>query len=341
MNHDPYTVELITPKQVIVNKPTHLWDITYDNYTAITKNPVNDIEPRNPPEPFTVTAIYHHSIGYDYYLPESNILNGYNVVDCDDYPAPVAEPIPARVFPAGALTADSPAYNPIIKDIPSYMSPLDASKHHNSVGTITAGVHYFLFRTLLGMDNVTLVSGSPGMWINPRDNLEDPPELPPPVLVSPKSTNWTDPRSAPVETTLATPDPIYDGDLVPNNVWKSTNKLLYADERPELYISQNRETIYVYDLDSGDKEKHAIKLKPNTELHIVSFFEKDGVEYGRAKRVAEQNRWYGIPMTILKSYDEIYRYSTTLAERAATKNIKLSDYPALWFANVRKMFGVK
>lgn len=323
----PYTIEAIAPKQVIINKPTHRWGMTYDNFTAIANNPLRDVTPG---EIITVTAVCHHSIGYNYYLPDANEPSGYNTLDCDDYsipPPPPPEPVVLPAPPTAPVTAPTSEQYEVIKTIPGYMTSNRAANHISPNAEIEAGV-YFVFNRVNDMLNVTKVQGQPNSWINPNDNVPDPEPVPKPAAPSP----WVDPRAT---EPAPEPEPAYVPTAEHPTEWKASNHLLYSDGRPELYISTNLKPVKVYDMDRGHDP---ITLQPNTELHIVSIFEKDGVVYARAKKVALKGLWYGIPLTILRSYNDIYSYQKTLADRVATDTKKLSDYPTLWFATLKKLF---
>lgn len=84
-------------KQVKLNKqPTQLWGMNYA-FAYMVDHPV---ETHNQGEVWTVTNKVHHEDGYDYYRREGQV-DGFNVLDCDDYtpPAPlVIPPLPPKVY---------------------------------------------------------------------------------------------------------------------------------------------------------------------------------------------------------------------------------------------------
>lgn len=102
----PYWTEDITPKQVITNKqPTTKWGMNYGNFQAMNDNPIARVDAGTV---MTVVQIVHHAIGYNYYRTDVNDPDGWNVLDCDDYVAPVAPPPPpAPVEPAKPFEDES------------------------------------------------------------------------------------------------------------------------------------------------------------------------------------------------------------------------------------------
>jgi hypothetical protein len=316
----PYTKENITPKQIVFNKDTHLWNLSKATFDEVAANPTGDVV-ANPNAPITVDGIIHHNAipQYSYYTNEEPF--GFNVLDCDDYTPP---PPPPVAPPAGAVTIPtSTAPYSIIKTIMGFSTSNDAANHINAKGTVDPG-RYMLYNFRVDSEgktialNVTKTQGKPGTWINPDDNVPDLPPPPPEAATEPPAPLST------VTPNEPTPVPVN----VPNHdLWKTTYVPLRADRKPVLYVSINPKVIKIYDLD----QRHAaIDLLPYTELHIVGTFIKDGVTYGRAKKVTEKGYWYGIPITILNTYDELYLY-------APKKAPKLSDYAHLLGAKINKL----
>lgn len=59
----------------------------------------------------------------------------------------------------------------VVTDINGYRTADDAKNRRNQASRVFAG-EYFVYREYGGMVNVTKVSGSPGSWINPNDNIK-------------------------------------------------------------------------------------------------------------------------------------------------------------------------
>lgn len=72
----------------------------------------------------------------------------------------------------------------VLVDIDGYRTADDARYGRNKASVVAAG-DYFIFREYSGMINVTKVSGSPGSWINPKDNKVTPVPTPAPAPAPP------------------------------------------------------------------------------------------------------------------------------------------------------------
>lgn len=295
-------------KQIQLNKqPTNLWGMNY-HFDYMKDNPV---EVHNQGEIWTVTNKVHHEDGYDYYRRDGQV-DGFNVLDCDDYtpppPLPPAAPLPIP-------TSTDPYI--VVKTIMGFSTSNDAANHTNAKTTIDAGTYYVFNRRfsptkadqLIAL-NVTLTPGKAGSWINPDDNVEDIPEPPKPS----EPSGWTDPRSGgeptPVPVTVVPPSP---------DAWKKMIPL--NEERvPELYISMNKTELSIRDL---EQRLSPLPLEPLSPLHIAGYFTKDGVKYGRTVKIANEGLWYGIPWGIL--------------EPAEYKGIKVTDYITLIKNKIAKL----
>lgn len=99
-------IEPIERKSVRLKIDANLWDLTFtnpDNAISVKQFKTGDIIEN-------IVAIAHHSIGMDYYMTEYSyshrIMNGFNVVDCEDI---VDEP----------PKAEEPKEEPVITPIPT------------------------------------------------------------------------------------------------------------------------------------------------------------------------------------------------------------------------------
>lgn len=311
----PYHIDAIPPKQVRINKDTHLWGLTYDNFTAINANPLGDAHAGDIK---TVGAILYHNIGYNYYLEDADVPSGYNVLDCDEYtpppipppPAPVAPPAP----PAGPLSAPSSEQYETIKELTGYTTSNQAINHAPVAKTvqIPAG-SYFIFnkrfdanKNLIAL-NITKTQGQAGGWINPADNVETPPA--PAVPAAPPAP--------------AAPDFAY------------TYKEFSA---PELYVAMR-------DLNVSDLAGlHASAKMPQYSVtYIAGTFNVGGIDYARPKSAADKDWWYGIAWTDpatntanIELETEVFDDKTTLQERQATKTLTKADNFWIAVAHVKK-----
>jgi hypothetical protein len=311
----PYTVESIEPKQVKLNRHTHLWGLNYDNFTAIDANPQADAVAGTI---ITVTAVLHHNIGYNYYLSDPNVASGYNTLDCDDYvpPAPYTPPAGPMVIP------NSETYD-LIKDVDGYITSNQAVNHIDPKVTVPAGTYFIFNKRFNAADtsqlialNLTKTPGKPGAWINPLDNVELPPE---PVLVP----------EAPIEQLIVDDKPA-------EPAFASTYKLL---SEPRVYVAMR--DVPVADL-AGTR---VVKMPKYSVTYISGTFTINGVDYARPKSAADKGLWYGIEYfdraTGLKNIElesEVYNAKTTIAERQATKSLKTIDRLALGAAHLRNIY---
>jgi hypothetical protein len=103
-----FTVENIPAKEIQLKTDTSKWNLNDTTWGSFKSNPVsNDTAGSH----FTVSAIAHHKLGGSYYMPDPSQAAGYNVVDCEDYVAPVAVEASApaiTVVPAPTPPAEAP-----------------------------------------------------------------------------------------------------------------------------------------------------------------------------------------------------------------------------------------
>lgn len=301
-------------KQVQLNKqPTYLWGMNYD-FDFMKDHPV---ETHDAGEVYEVTNKVHHQDGYDYYRRDGQV-DGFNVLDCDDYTPPPPPPPTPTAPPAAPIPIPLAKTVQLVAAVLGYQSANDANKRINKDKAVPLQPgKYYVYSTSSDNEkvvNLSAVNGKDGSWVNLNDNVEPPTPAPEPP--APGST------VAPDEPSPNVPVSVPNHDL-----WKTTYQPLRADRQPVLYVSINDKVIKIYDL---DQRRSAIDLLPYTELHIVGKFEKDGVTYARAKKVADNGYWYGIPLTILNTYDQLYAY-------APKKAPKLSDYSQLVKEKIKKL----
>lgn len=278
----PYTIQLIDPKQVQINKNTHEWTFNYDNVTAIENNPVANV---NQGEIKTVVAILHHNIGMSYYLENAGIANGYNVVDCTDYTPPVATPVPVTPVLTTSIPMSPTHFSQgnyiVIKPLLGYGTSNLAANHLASSATVPAGT-YAVFNKASGMINVSRTAGQPGWWINPTDNVPDPEPVAPPIVAPPI------PPAPPKPENVGTPPTVND--------WRETYKPILATNQAVKYIVNASITVHDYSTIRPD-----IHLTAGKEVGIFGTFTYKGVLYGRPKAIYDETFqfWFGIPMRLL------------------------------------------
>lgn len=235
--------------------------------------------------------------------------------------APEPAPTPAKL-PEGALNADSPPYKPIVKDIPGYTNATNAANHTNPADTVKAGSNYFLFTTKYGMDNVTLISGEAGSWINPSDNVVDPPPAPEPV---------PEPEPAALDVNATSP-----------NTWK-TAYLPFKDstgaQTTKDYVALESTT--VTNFDTGG----TTTIKQYNTVAIAGSIVKNGTVYLRPWTAnAQVGKWWLIPETAsngqpnLMLEADLYDTSTSPLTKKTTKTLSFGDYVNLFIANIELLY---
>lgn len=298
-------------KQVVLNKqPTYLWGMNYD-FDYMVNHPV---ETHALGEIWTVTNKVHHQDGYDYYRREGQV-DGFNVLDCDDYappppPPPEPEPEPVPVLPPapnlGAITppASSPNMQPysLVTTVPSYPTQGNAAAATNSNGSLPPGA-YYVANVLNGMMSLSKVPGQPqGRWINPADNVE--------VAKEPEPLSW-----------MASYRPGNNGASVTYVVNRDVTIKDYAGRFPD------------------------ITMKQYQEVGIYGTFEINGVVYYRPRLNKDTNfqGWYGVPQkdpetggAFLLLEANVYDGTTSPKERKALGTANFRDQLDLFEARVKK-----
>lgn len=240
----------------------------------------------------------------------------YSVQD----PLPVATPVQSAPLPAGAYKAGSQSYSDLLVDVPGYMYVGDAIDKKNPVTILKAGSDYYLFTHKLGCDNVTLVSGQRGYWINPEDNV-----LPPEPVV--------EPEEALVRTEWYQPGVVVE--KVPD--WKDTYKPFrddYGETKVRVYVA--RVPVPFINIETS---KLAGTMPATDAIEIGGTFEKDNKIYLRPKKAVDEYKWYGAIEVDevtgnpnLELYSVIYNSEVSLEEKQVLGTLKFADFPALLLA---------
>jgi hypothetical protein len=308
--------ESYTPaKQIKLNQqPTYLWGMNYD-FATMVKNPV---ETHNQGEICEVTNKVHHEDGSNYYRRDGQV-DGFNVVDCDDYtpPPPPAAPVP--------FTA-SEKYQ-LDWAVPRYAIAADAMNKQNVVDTLSPSNGYFVYSRDLGMVNVTDDNQkNKQWWINPAQNVPPVPVAVPQPVVA---------QTTPIQVTTV-PAPLTSVLRNPAD-WRTTLSAYNLLREPERFISINTTTIDIQDLEG----KHEpIQLLPHTKVDAIATFEKDGILYARPQACfLPDNKyfgsWYGIPTRVLKA-DAIYNRAGAILDRLSLGNSRFGDRLISDFVRVRQ-----
>ncbi len=318
-----FTVQPISPKQVIVKPNRTKWNLAQPTLKDIIANPITKVGSNTV---FTAVAILHYiQTGSQYYLEDANTPHGFNVVDCDDYVPPAPQQLPTAPVTAG----NSEQYQ-VIKPISGYATSNRAINHDTPTADVAIG-SYFVFnkrfdttdKTKVLALNVTTQQQKPGAWINPLDNVETPPE-PEPTPEAPAPSNWEPVRGE-------SPEPAPTPELPPAEAdWRTTFKPFrnqHGEAEIRRYIAM-REVTFM-DLEA---KLPNITLKYPQEVNMSGTFLKGNVTYLRPKKMSDQFLWFGAReveedgTVNLELYSDVYGTDTTKDEREVMGTKRLSDY---------------
>jgi len=307
-------------KQVRLNKqPTHLWGMNY-TFSYMVDHPV---ETHNEGEIWTVTNRVRHEDGMDYYRREGQI-DGFNVVDCDDYTAP-APPPPAPPVEPPAPSAPKIYTQNTVAGItytafngdpkPMYITKVGGAEKWSfkdvtnwrqfvSTGHFDYGTQVFIVGSALhpippNGAMYYMVDADFGDFKRSGTvtnqcgfNRVDLSESKPPAL--PVMAPVVAPVSVPTPVVAAAPEP--PAPAAPIN-WKDSYRPF---DRPQHYISTR--SLIVSDLSGMQSDLPLQKYEPGngSEHGMVSAYgtvTKDGIDYYRLKIATDVNfeYWYCVP----------------------------------------------
>lgn len=303
-----YNVEAIPQRVEQIKVNTHLWDLNQRSWPGMVNNPITGVEAGTQ---FQTSHIAHHVLGGSYYMPDPNIAQGYNIVDCVDAPTPppVAPDVTPHSLPTAPITAPSTETYEVVRTVQGYTSSNLAINHTGNTTNVGSGT-YYVFNRRDPAVNVTKTPGIPGTWINETDNV---------------------PYIAPVAPVITiTPDPVAPP------AWHDTYKS-FTDSGGKNVVKKYvaLQDTEVVDYDNPDKKSTLKKY----DFIILSgeFTFTDGITYGRPYQALSMQppRFYGIVVNKdnLQEYDDLFSYPPK-------KNVKTRDYLAL---NIDKLgkFAVK
>lgn len=255
-------------------QPTNKYGMNYNSLDYMAAHPV---EVHDAGEIVTVSNKVHHNIvNYDYYR-EADQIDGYNVLDCDDYTPPLPTPTP-YVPPAAPLAVKLAPKVTIVASVPYFSTSNNAKSSYKAQGTIKAG-EYYQIAVENGMWNIS----SDNMkdlqhWINPGDNVV-PPE---PVVITPTVNlpKTYKPSEVPIGT---------DSDTS----WKASYVSFYPDRRAVPY-----KTLNVIQMKEYGGRRETVDIDENKQINIIGTFKKNGVTFYRPRANNDANfEWFfGIPM---------------------------------------------
>lgn len=257
-------------KKIQLNKqPTYLWGMNYD-FTYMKDHPV---ETHAKGEIWTVTNKVHHEDGYDYYRREGQI-DGFNVLDCNDYTPP--PPLPSTP-PAAPLPITLAEKYTLLDIVPCFPTAVDASNDRNAVGTLDAK-DYYVYSRDLGMVNLTdAASKNHNWWINPRDNVIPAPPKPAP-----------EPVVEPTPVVITTPSQDTESQI------RSTYQYLLTSKDPVAFTTTKPVTVTDI-LHFGQP----ITVQSNQSLHVYGTFRANNYWYAEVRTKSDIHHYYlyGIRIT--------------------------------------------
>lgn len=327
-----YTVENIPERSLRLKKDTSLWDLNQRTWPGMVNSPILN---RTTDFRFTATAIAHHALGGNYYMPDPNQPHGYNVVDCEVVEAPAPTPVPVNPAPAppqGAINLPSGQKYTVVVTLPGYLTATMAGNGDRPTATVNPG-EYYVFNVHSkrhDLINVTTVNGKPGSWINTNLNVIAPPPAP-------------EPEPTPEPAPEPTPEPV--APVQPVKQWDMQYKPFVdtsGNLAPVKYVA-----LQAYDVEDFNEAGQPVHLAQYDYIVIGGTFTgPDGNIYGRPQDAVkhstpEKEYWYGVPMNkdILEPYDELFSIDTTRSDRRTLKTESWGDMVADIIDEIQKQFG--
>lgn len=296
---------------VVTRNPTNWYDLNYEIPIISNTLTIDSL--------FSVAGIAHHPNGKSYYMNPTDfskvILGDYSsnngIYDGDlqeiVVPTSVITPIPPAL-PAAPVTAKPVEKYKLLTTVMTFQTADDAKAEVNAKSILKEG-SYIVFAKDGIAYNLTMDNMSEGVWINKLTNVISPPttRLNPPELTTPIENPVGDP-----------PTPVN---------WRGTLNLGYAG----LFVFT--QDTNVIDLEGKNPTKYA---KNGDYLQISGKFTgPDGNEYARPKNSPNVFMWYGIPVSNLKPYNDVYGTQTTLQEREVLHTLTNKDRIDLWLAKIK------
>jgi hypothetical protein len=268
------------PTMKYVARPgSRMWNLGLDDWDYMVANPVGIA---SDDQVFEAQATLIHSAFPQecYYLPDKNNTVGWNVKDCDVYIPPAVPYVP----PAPKLEARPVDYYTVLPDVIKFYKNVDDAKDDKgALGVKARGQYIELARDGMAVKLVKNNSDvGADFWINEYDNKLEvaTPSLPVDIIQPPSTPVDVVPPPAPVGHSLR------------------------ADGKPVMFYANNQVPIDVQDLANPTEVLHMEPYNNDQPIPVVQWFEKDGVKYYRAQKVAKAGWWYGIRADLLEEVQE-------------------------------------
>lgn len=311
----PYTIESITPKQVKTNKqPTNEYGMHYDNVTAMAANVVTSVDAGTL---LTAVAICHHQVGYDYYLQDASVANGWNTLDCDDY----TPPPPPYVPPAGPITATPAEQYTTVTTLPSYANSTDAQANSNSTGSLVTGTYYVFSKDGIAYDLSTDNMKDQVRWINTLDNVVKSPPAPTPATPIDWKTTYTPSADGKSRTYTSQ----RDMHILDYNNLDATGINITANERVPIFGSFKKGalTYLMPRLSTDPTQQHWYGI-PTTDVYTGLPNMKSDAYQNSLLQLANENRTYRKSVGHSTADDKLYYFEQMIA-RAVSDGVRFVD----------------
>lgn len=280
-------------RQIRLNKqPTNLWGMNYADPGALAP-----IEVHNAGEVWTVTNKIHHVNGYDYYRRDGQV-DGFNVLDCDDYVAP-PPPVPAapQVIATPNIPLQLAEKYQVITKLMVFPSSTDAKALSNYTGTDLEPGSYYVFAHDNNAYNLSTSNvQNQNKWVRITDNVIKPVEVLQPTLpVDAPPTDITLPVDPPTPPVIA--------DVLPTATHPKPQYYWIRDDRlPVRLTSTNTTAVKIADLEG----KWPVQDFPARHTEDYSMFTViNGSEYWLPDKTRQKGYMYGLSVAFLPDEEPI------------------------------------
>lgn len=274
-------------RKISLNKqPTYLWGMNYRDLPYMADHPV---EKHDAGEVWVVTNKVAHVNGQHYYRRDGQV-DGFNVLDCDDYVAPPPAPYVPPAPPKEAPLAEK--YTLLLPCM-AFDTAVNAKHHRGVATTLMAGEYFVIAKDSL--NNAYNLSNNNmkdrNQWVNLNDNKLE--EVVPTLPVDPPT---------PVLEVVDVPNDVPV--LVPQPKRRPVTLSIRPDGRVVLYKATNPNPVEITDLTGEYPPFLMPPYNDGKPVPLVQTFTVDNVEYGRTQKVAKEDWFYGVPTTWLHEQAE-------------------------------------
>lgn len=254
-------------KWVTVPAGTHRWHMDHRTFQEMQAHPVYTVATTTN---IQAQQLVQHNDGYQYYLENPAIHEGYNVSDCPDYTPPKPPAPPVAVPLAEKLT--------LVTALEYYADAKAAKERRGGIGMFADGEYIVIATDEQAKKLVRRNMDTVGYWINTFDNkLPKPvPDIPQPAEVPTLPVDLPTPHNETVD--------VSDNSIAP----AAKVKFQYAMIKPVIMESNVSTPEVFYDLEQPDK-------RPTVTLNVNS-----SVEFSMTATDPTNGDVYYIPTVSMK-----------------------------------------